>query len=73
MISLYFPDAHGMALGVSVFDIDRRGKGVHRLFVDRAQAVVQTLVLVRLVFHFLQQTMTVNADADVARQRAENL
>ena len=46
---------------------------MHGLFIDCAQAVVEPPVLVGLVLDFLQQAMAVNADADVARQRADDL
>src|SRR5882762_9345107 len=65
-------DPHRMSLGIAILDIDRRGKGTHRLFVDCTQAVVQASILFRLALYFLEQTVTMNADADVTSQSAHD-
>src|SRR5260370_34040481 len=63
---------HRMSLGVTILDINRRGKGMDCLFVNCAQAVVQASILFRLALYFLEQTVTVNANADVASQSAHD-
>src|SRR5436190_16649893 len=67
-----FADAHGMAVSVTVLDVDGRGKRVHGLFVDRSQSVVQPPILVSLSLKLFQQVMAMNANRDVPGQRADD-
>ena len=61
-----------MAVGVTVLDVDGRGKCVHGLFVDRSQTVVQPAILFSLSLNLFQETMTMDADCNVASQRADD-
>ena len=47
-------DAYRMALRVSILDIDGRGKGLHRLFIDFSQTIIEPLVLNRFVLDFFE-------------------
>src|SRR6266516_2594025 len=68
-----FSDALGMALGVLVLDIDRRGKRAHGVTINSAQVLVQSPVLFGSLRYLLQQTVRMNTDADVADHRRNDL
>src|SRR6266850_148744 len=60
-----FPDTFRVPLRVGIFDVDGRGESAHGVAVDGAQVLIESLILFGSLLHFSQQTVRVNADADV--------
>src|SRR6266852_3130801 len=52
-----FSDAFRVPLRVSIFHIDGRSKGAHRVAVDGAQVLVESLIFFGSLLHFRKQTM----------------
>src|ERR1043165_378402 len=64
-------DAFRVTLRVLVLDVDRRRERAHRVAIDRAQVFIQPAILFRALGQLFEQTMRVNADADVPHHRAD--
>src|SRR5205085_1503504 len=67
-----FSNALGMTLRVLILDVNRSGERAYSVFVDSAQAIVQTAILFRAMLYLFQKSVSMYANAYVTSHSADD-